>query len=41
MLKKNIQDQLDRLLNQLNDLEEVKGDPSFSKEEYEYTDIDK
>ena len=32
-LKKNINDQLERLLSQLNDLEEVKND--VSAEEYE------
>ena len=34
-LKKNINDQLERLLSQMNDLEEVKNDESFSPEEYE------
>ena len=34
-LTKNIQEQLDRLLSQLSDLEEVKGDSSISPEEYE------
>jgi len=33
-LQKNIQDQLDRLLSQLSDLEEVKGDDSITPEEY-------
>ena len=33
-LKKNINDQLERLLSQMNDLEEVKNDDSFSPEEY-------
>ena len=32
-MKKNIQEQLDRLLSQLSDLEDVKGDDAFSKEE--------
>jgi hypothetical protein len=35
VLTKNIQDQLDRLLSQLADLEEIKGDSSISPEEYE------
>jgi len=35
VLTKNIQDQLDRLLSQLSDLEEVKGDESISVEEYD------
>ena len=34
-LKKNINDQLERLLSQMTDLEEVKADESFSPEEYE------
>lgn len=34
-LKKNINDQLERLLSQLTDLEEVKDDETFSKEEFE------
>ena len=34
-LTKNIKDQLDRLLSQLSDLEEIKGDESISKDEYE------
>ena len=34
-LKKNINDQLERLLSQLKDLEEIKDDDSISKEEYE------
>ena len=33
-LKKNINDQLERLLSQLSDLEEIKNDDSFSPEEY-------
>lgn len=34
VLTKNIKDQLDRLLSQLSDLEEIKGDSSISPEEY-------
>ena len=34
-LKANINNQLERLLSQMNDLEEVKNDESFSPEEYE------
>ena len=34
-MKKNINDQLERLLSQLSDLEEIKNDKSFSKEEYD------
>ena len=33
-LKKNINDQLERLLSQMNDLEEVKNDDSITPEEY-------
>jgi hypothetical protein len=33
-LSKNISEQLERLLSQLSDLEEVKGDDSISPEEY-------
>ena len=33
-LNKNINDQLERLLSQLTDLEEVKNDSSISPEEY-------
>ena len=34
-LKKNIEDQLERLLSQLQDLEDIKDDDSISPEEYE------
>ena len=34
-ITKNINDQLERLLSQMADLEEVKNDESFSPEEYE------
>lgn len=34
-LQQNIKEQLDRLLSQLKDLEELKEDNDFDKEEYE------
>ncbi len=34
-LTKNINEQLERLLSQMNDLEEVKNDESITPEEYE------
>lgn len=34
-MRKNIDQQLERLLSQLHDLEDVKGDDSISPEEYE------
>ena len=34
-LTKNINEQLERLLSQMNDLEEVKNDDSITPDEYE------